>query len=285
MIQKKIWHEKLYNNFGQYFLIDEDIYHQKTMYQDLLIFKNTQFGRIMSIDNIVQTTEHDEFIYHEMIVHVPCIAHGNVKNILIIGGGDGAALREIIKYNDIQSITMVEIDIEIIKMCQKYLPNHSAGAFKDKRLELIIQDGVEFVNTTNKKFDVIITDCPDPIGPGINLFTKQFYYGCKKILHKNGILVAQNGVFFLQKQAVMDNYSKLINYFSDVSFYKAAIPTYYGGEMCFIWCSDNINLRKIKKTILKQRFNSKNLICRYYNPYIHVSSFALPQELIKKTYN
>jgi len=284
MAQKEMWYETLHAGFGQYFTVDKELYREKTAHQDLIIFENAQMGRVMALDGVVQTTERDEFIYHEMMTHVPLLAHGAAKRVLIIGGGDGAMLREVARHQQLESITMVEIDAGVVTFCQQYLPNHSQGAYQDPRLNLVIDDGVNFVSQTQEKFDVIISDCTDPVGPGESLFTSEFYAGCKNALNPGGIFVAQNGVCFLQQEEAINSHRKLSHYFADVSFYQAAIPTYYGGIMTFAWASDNSTLRQLDLATLQARFAEAGLPCRYYNPAIHVGSFALPQYLLNALY-
>lgn len=280
MSDKKIWFETLYNDScGQFFAIDKTLYHSKTEHQDLIIFENKVMGRVMALDGVVQTTERDEFIYHEMMAHVPIFAHGKAKRILIIGGGDGGMLREVCRHQSVEHITMVEIDANVVEFCREYLPNHSAGAYEDPRFNLVIEDGVNFVNQTEMKFDVIISDCTDPIGPGESLFTSDFYQGCARCLNENGIFVAQNGVCFLQQDEAVNSHQKLSTYFDDASFYQTAIPTYYGGIMTFAWASQNPQLRHHDLATLEARFAASGIQCRYYNPAIHLGSFALPQYL------
>lgn len=280
MTENKMWYETLHTGFGQYFSVDNVLYRDKTGHQDLVIFENAALGRVMALDGVVQTTERDEFIYHEMMTHVPLLAHGAAKRVLIIGGGDGAMLREVSRHKNIEQITMVEIDAGVVTFCKQYLPNHSAGAYEDPRFKLVIDDGVNFVRQCNDKFDVIISDCTDPIGPGESLFTSEFYQGCHNCLNENGIFVAQNGVCFLQQDEAINSHRKLSHYFGDVSFYQAAIPTYYGGIMTFAWASNNPALRQLDTATLQARFDAANLNCRYYNPAIHTGSFALPQYLL-----
>ncbi|QPG26544.1 MULTISPECIES: polyamine aminopropyltransferase [Pantoea] len=280
MAHNETWYETLHAGFGQYFTVDKELYREKTAHQDLIIFENAAMGRVMALDGVVQTTERDEFIYHEMMTHVPLLAHGAAKSVLIIGGGDGAMLREVSRHPEIEKITMVEIDAGVVTFCRQYLPNHSAGAYDDPRFTLVIDDGVNFVNQTQEKFDVIISDCTDPIGPGESLFTSEFYAGCKAALNENGIFVAQNGVCFLQQDEAINSHRKLGHYFADVSFYQAAIPTYYGGIMTFAWASDNPALRQLDTATLQARFEAAGLTCRYYTPAIHTGSFALPQYLL-----
>ncbi|MFJ5401663.1 polyamine aminopropyltransferase [Pectobacterium sp. CHL-2024] len=280
MSQKEIWYETLHANFGQYFSVDRVLYHEKTDHQDLIIFENDALGRVMALDGVVQTTERDEFIYHEMLTHVPLLSHGSAKRVLIIGGGDGGMLREVSRHRGVEHITMVEIDAGVVEFCRQYLPNHSAGSYDDPRFNLVIDDGVNFVRQCNEKFDVIISDCTDPIGPGESLFTSDFYQGCARCLNEGGIFVAQNGVCFLQQDEAVGSHKKLGHYFKDVSFYQAAIPTYYGGIMTFAWASNNPALRQIEATTLRQRFAQSAIACRYYTPDVHISSFALPQYLL-----
>ncbi|MBD2813802.1 polyamine aminopropyltransferase [Xenorhabdus sp. Flor] len=280
MPQENVWYETLHANFGQYFTIENVLYHNKTEHQDLIIFENAEMGRIMALDGVVQTTERDEFIYHEMMAHVPLFAHGQAKKVLIIGGGDGGMLREVCRHNYLNNITMVEIDAGVVEFCRQYLPNHNAGAYDDPRFKLVIDDGVSFVNTTSDKFDVIISDCTDPEGPGESLFTSEFYEGCARCLNDGGIFVAQNGVCFLQQGEAITSHKKLTHCFADSGFYQAAIPTYYGGIMTFAWATQNPALRQISLKTLQQRFDNAAITCRYYTPAVHAGSFALPQYLL-----
>lgn len=156
--------EKLYKTYGQSFEIGEVLFEQQTDSWHLIIFRNEEFGTVMALDGIIQTTERDEFIYHEMLTHTPLFAHGAAKRVLIIGGGDGGILREVLKHPEVEHVTQVEIDQSVIDMCKTYLPNHSNGAFDDPRANIVIADGIEYVCETQDKFDVIISDCTDPVG-------------------------------------------------------------------------------------------------------------------------
>lgn len=276
----KTYTETLYDSYGQEFQVDKLYFENKTDHQHLVIFENARFGRVMALDGIIQTTEADEFIYHEMLTHVPVLAHGAVKNVLIIGGGDGGMLREVCKHKSIEHITQVEIDDQVIEMCKEYLPNHSAGAYDDPRVEIVIDDGANFVNSSDKKFDVIISDSTDPVGPGGALFTLDFYGACKKCLNSGGILVTQNGVAYMQLDEVTTTYKRFQPHFKDRSFYSAAVPTYIGGIMTFAWGTDNTEARNQSLDTIKQRCKQENIKTRYYNPAIHLASFALPQYIL-----
>ena len=276
---KHRFEETLYDAYWQGFEAGEIFFEHNTGHQHLMIFQNPRFGRMMVLDGVVQTTEADEFIYHEMLTHVPLIAHGDAKRVLIIGGGDGGMLREVCRHESVENVTQVEIDEAVIDMSREHLPNHSAGAFDDPRFELVIDDGMNYVDKTESRFDVIISDSTDPIGPGESLFTQDFYSACKKCLNPGGILVTQNGVAFMQPDEVTDTAKRLNSLFADSSFYTAAVPTYVGGIMTFAWATDKTEYRNLDKTTLVERFEQANIKTRYYNPDIHQACFALPQYL------
>ncbi|MDH5387646.1 MAG: polyamine aminopropyltransferase [Gammaproteobacteria bacterium] len=276
----KTYSETLYDSYGQEFAVDKVYFENKTDHQHLIIFENAKFGRVMALDGIIQTTEADEFIYHEMLTHVPLMAHGKVKRVLIIGGGDGGMLREVCKHDSVEHITQVEIDAQVVEMCKEYLPNHSAGAYDDPRVNIVIDDGINFVRECKDRFDVIISDSTDPIGPGDVLFTSVFYENCKRCLNEGGILVTQNGVAYMQLDEVTTTAKRLQPYFADRSFYCAAVPTYIGGVMTFAWASDDLALRGLSTETIAERFAVANIKCRYYNPAIHTASFALPQYIL-----
>ena len=270
--------EMLHEEIGQRLKVDNVLYHDKTEHQDLIIFENARFGRVMALDGVVQTTEGDEYIYHEMLTHVPILAHGNVKRVLIIGGGDGGMAREALRHQDIE-VTMVEIDRGVVDFCAKYLPNHNAGAFEDPRFNLVITDGCKFVKETDERWDVIIVDSTDPIGPGEVLFTQEFYGDCKRCLTEGGIIVTQNGVPAVQPDEVTNSYRRLGAHFGDVSFYLATVPTYQGGPMAFGWATDNRGLRHQGADVIAERLEKAGLTPRYYTADVHVAAFALPGDV------
>lgn len=277
---KRLLTEALHKGYGQSFEVDEVLFEINTDHQHLVIFNNSQFGRIMALDGVIQTTERDEFVYHEMMAHVPMFAHGNAKKVLIIGGGDGGMLREVLRHPGVEQVTQVEIDQAVVDMCTKYLPNHSAGAYEHEKTKVVIADGVDYVNETEEKYDVIISDCTDPIGPGEVLFSSRFYEGCKNCLTPGGVFVAQNGVSFMQIDEVSTTAQRLKPYFADQSFYSAAVPTYVGGIMTFAWATDNQALRGLDASTLRERFDKAGFKTRFYTPELHQASFALPQYVI-----
>lgn len=272
--------ETLYDGYGQRLHIDELLYEGRTDQQHLVIFRNALLGRVMALDGVVQTTEADEFIYHEMLAHVSILAHGAVKRVLVIGVGDGGILREIVRHRGIEEIVAVEIDASVIDLCRTYLPQHSAGALDDPRIRLVIADGLDVVANTQERFDLIISDSTDPIGPAASLFSREFYRNCQRALNADGILATQNGVPFLQPDELSNTARRLADTFADWGFFHAAVPTYIGGSMSFGWGSNSDKARQTDLATLQQRFTASGLKTRYYNPAIHQASFALPQYML-----
>lgn len=273
--------EKLYPDYGQFFDMEEVLFESKTEHQELIIFQSRSFGRVMALDGIIQTTERDEFIYHEMLTHVPLFAHPHPQRVLIIGGGDGGILREVLKHDSVASVTQVEIDQSVIELCKRHFPNHSQGAFDDPRVQIVIEDGHQFVQRCTERFDVIISDSTDPVGPGEVLFSKEFYAAEKACLADGGVMVAQNGVAFMQLGEVVTTKKRLGPLYADTHFYAAAVPTYVGGIMCFAWATDDHGLRQTAAAAIRERFVASGLETRYYTPEIHVGSFALPSYVLE----
>ena len=275
----KHFKETLYDSICQEFRIDKLYFEHKTDFQHLMIFHNAQLGRVMTLDGVVQTTEADEFVYHEMMAHVPLFAHGSAKRVLIIGGGDGGMLREVLKH-PVEHVTQVEIDQAVVDMAKEYLPNHSAGGYDDPRLHLVIADGMDFVRESREQFDIIISDSTDPIGPGEILFTENFYAAAKRCLNQGGIMATQNGVPFFQPDELRTTRKRMAPHFKAMGFYCAPVPTYYGGFMAFAWGTDTPSLRDVDPQVLQERYAGSGITTRYYNPAIHSASFALPQYMI-----
>tara|TARA_R110002110_G_scaffold354867_1_gene564562 strand:- start:74 stop:934 length:861 start_codon:yes stop_codon:yes gene_type:complete len=256
---------------------DKILYEENTGQQQLVIFDNPTFGRMMTLDGATQVSTRDEFIYHEMMTHVPVLAHGAVKSLLIIGGGDGGILREALRHKSIETITMVEIDAGVVAFSKLHLPMVSAGAFDDPRAELVIADGTKFVAETDKRFDVIIVDSTDPVGLGAVLFEEAFYANAKRCLKAGGVIVTQNGVPFLQPGELTSTIGKFRNLFGDASCYLATIPTYVGGPMAMGWGTDDVALRQTTAPVIAERFAAAAFSTRYYTPEVHAAAFALPR--------
>ena len=275
--------EKLYgSNWGQILKISKVLFEKESKFQKILIFDNPIFGRVLALDNVLQTTENDEFIYHEMLAHVPMLAHGKVKKVLIIGGADGGILREVLRHKGVEKATMVEIDGIALDACKKYMPKLSNGAFSDPRAEVIVADGIEYVKNTEEKFDIIIVDSTDPIGPGLVLFTQEFYSYCKNALEQYGIIVTQNGVPFAQTKELIDTYNTRTKLFKDNRFYIAPVFGYIGGFMALGWATDCVKQFETPIDKLQERLSNISGEMKYYTPEVHKACFALPMYIQNK---
>jgi len=268
--------EQLHANYQLRLLVTQTLFQEKTAHQDLVIFENPVMGRILALDGVIQTTEGDEFIYHEMLAHVPILAHGQAKRVLVVGGGDGGMLRRVLQHRGVEQATLVEIDPGVIDLCRKYLPSIGENVFDAPRARVVIADGAKYMAETEDKYDVVIVDSTDPIGPGEVLFSAAFYGDCKRCLNEGGILVTQSGVPFLQKTELTNSYQRLKQHFADASFYLAPVPTYAGGFMAFGWASDDPEARRQPVAVIADRFAKSGLSTRYYNADVHVAAFALP---------
>ena len=267
--------ETLHASYRQALKADRVLYDSRTEHQRLRVIENRQFGRVLTLDGVVQTTEGDEFIYHEMMAHVPILAHGDARRVLIIGGGDGGMAREVLRHRSVEQVTMVEIDAGVVEFSKQYLPSLSAGAFDDPRLDLVIADGADFVRRTDRRFDVVISDSTDPIGPGEVLFTDTFYGRVKGLLTEDGIFVTQNGVPFMQPAELEGTMRAFRALFRDATCYLASVPTYAGGPMAFGWGTEG-EARATPLAEIEARFARAGIETRYYTPEVHKAAFALP---------
>lgn len=268
--------ESLYPAVAQSFAMGRVLFRDRSEHQDLVIFENAVYGRVLALDGVIQVTEKDEFVYHEMMTHVPILAHGKAKRVLIVGGGDGGILREVLRHKSVEAVTMVEIDRAVVDMCLRWMPSIAGKAFADKRTNLVIADGAKFVAETELRFDVVIVDSTDPQGPGEVLFTEAFYKACKRVLTKGGILVNQNGVPFLQGDELTMTYRRRRKAFKNASFYVAAVPSYYGGFMALGWATDDMKAHLVPHATLAKRYAAAKLKTKYYTPALHAGCFALP---------
>ncbi len=271
------FNETLFDGYGQHFDVDRVLFESDTEHQHLIIFENRAFGRVMALDGIIQTTERDEFIYHEMMIHVPVLAHGAARRVLIIGGGDGGSLREALKHPQLESVTQVEIDGAVIDMCKTYLPGHSRGAFDHPKAKIVIDDGFRYVKECGETFDVIVCDATDPVGPGEVLYSEAFYSACCRCLGKRGVMVGHTGVGWFQTAEAVQVNERLRRSFAAVDFYCAAVPTYVGGAMMFYFASDDAALAKQPTKIISQRYSDSSISTRFYNPALHAGAFGVPQ--------
>jgi spermidine synthase len=248
------------------------LYSMQSPYQQIDIIETYSFGKVLLLDGMIMLTEKDEFVYHEMISHVPLFVHPEPKNILIIGGGDGGTVRECLKHPEIQKIDLVEIDQMVTQACLKYTPSLSETLFAEQ-VSCIFQDAVKFVKKSNNKYDIIIIDSTDPINVGEGLFTLEFYQNCSKILSDDGILVAQSETPIWLPKLTKGIAKKLRATFPGVYFYQANIPTYPSGYWSFAFASKKYN--PVKDFNLKN-YKELNLPFKYYNCDLHKAAFTLP---------
>ena len=262
------------------FAVDRIVARCRTEFQDLVIFDSPRFGRALALDGVVQVSEADEFAYHEMIAHVPLLAHGAARRVLVIGGGDGGTIREVLKH-DVEAVTMVELDRQVVELCREHLPSVNAGGFDDPRLELRFQDGVDFMaRCAPSSYDLILVDSTDPLpGPGEVLFGEPFYRDCKRALAPGGILIGQFGMPFLYPDAVRGAMGRLEACFSDATYYILAVPVFAGGYMAFGWASDERAPRETPLEVLAQRYAVSGLDTRFYTPAFHKAAFVLPRPI------
>lgn len=251
-------------------------------YQQIDVLDSEEFGRILVLDGFLMLTEKDEFIYHEMIVHVPMAVHPDPRKILVIGAGDGGVARELIKYDNVERIDIVEIDRAVVDICRKYLPFTACG-FDDERVHIYYQDGLKFIREPKNEYDLIIVDSTDPFGPGEGLFTMEFYGNCYKALTDDGIMVNQHESPFYENDAtaVTRIHKRIVHSFETARVYQAHIPTYPSGHWLFGFASKCYHpIRNLNAAAWIQ----KNIPTKYYNTNLHRGSFYLPnyvEELLK----
>jgi spermidine synthase len=258
--------------------VERVLYEMQTEHQHLVLFEHKFFGKMLMLDGATQITKKDEFIYQEMMSHVPIFAHGSARDVLIIGGGDCGIAEEVLKHKSVQRLTQVEIDASVVEFAKEHFPEFTKPVFADKRFESVIDDGMKYVARTDRRFDVIIVDSTDPQGPGKVLFSNRFYAACKRCLTKGGVMVTQNGVPIFQPGELTSGVAKFRKLFADGSCYVAAIPTYIGGHMAMGWATDNPRLRETPlKTIADRYRKAGSFRTQYWTPDVHKAAFALPR--------
>lgn len=261
--------------------VEKQILSHKSEIQSIDIFETKEFGKVLVMDGCVMLTEKDEFIYHEMMVHVPLAVHPAVKKVLVIGAGDGGTLRELSYYDHIEEIHLVEIDPDIIDICKKHIPLTACG-FEDERVKIFIEDGLKFVRNKEQVYDLIIVDSTDPFGPGEGLFTKEFYGNCYKLLKEDGILVNQHESPYYAEDAlaVKRTFARTSQLFPINMLYQAHIPSYPSGHWLFGFCSKKYHpLNDLREEAWKTLDLDEDL--DYYNTNIHRGSFALPNYVLE----
>lgn len=270
MAEMELWFtEKQTPDLGITCKVAKTIYTEKTQYQDLAIIETKQFGRMLVLDGVVQTTIADEFCYHELISHVALFTHPNPKKVAVIGGGDGGVIREILKHESVEKAYLIEIDKGVVEASKKHLPEISY-ALDDPRTEVIITDGIKFVADNKNMFDVIIVDSTDPIGPAVGLFGNNFYKSVYDCLKEDGLFVAQTESPFYNQDLIKNVYSSINSIFPITRLYLGFVPTYPSGLWSFTMGSKKYDPLEIDTSKIKP------IETKYYNAQIHKALFALP---------
>lgn len=271
--------ETLYAEWGQRFLVKRELARVKSDFQDIMVFESHTHGRVMLLDGVVQITEMDEFVYQEMIAHVPLLAHGDAKRVLIIGAGDGGVLKRVLQHRTVEKAVMVEIDGEVMRLAKEFMPGIAGDAWTDPRAEVITGDGIDYVRQAAAgSFDAIIVDSTDPIGVGEVLFTEEFYANSARILSDRGLIVNQCGVPAMQAEELRETSLRRQKSFPDVWAYVAAVPTYVGGFMTLGWAAKDETLRHVGVEEIRRRAEVAGVLetTGYWTPEMHVGAFNLP---------
>lgn len=274
----ELWFSEKHTDDAQFSIkVREQLYSGKSYYQDIAILDTYEFGRILTLDGYIMLTEKDEYIYHEMMVHVPMACNPDIKKVLVIGAGDGGTIRELTRYSTIEYIDMVEIDEKVIEICKEFLPQ-TACRFDDERVHVNIADGLKYVRKKEDFYDLIIVDSTDPFGPGEGLFTREFYGNCFKALTENGILVNQHESTYYDSYVdmVKRTHRRIGSVFPVSMVYQAHIPTYPSGHWLFGFASKNIHP---VHDMQEERWNALGLGMKYYNTDLHKGCFALPNSV------
>ena len=254
--------------------VDRQLYSGQSEFQRIDVFDSPEFGRFLALDGYMMLTEKDEFIYHEMIVHVPMAVHPHVRRVLVIGAGDGGVIRELCRYDDIEQIDMVEIDPQVVEVCREYLPQ-TACSLDDPRVKIYYEDGLRFIRRCEDLYDLIIVDSTDPFGPGEGLFTREFYGNCFKALKEDGIMVNQHESPFYDQDAIAMQraHQRIVESFPFSRVYQAHIPTYPSGHWLFGFSTKKYHpLRDLDE----KRWNARGIKCRYYTTTLHKGAFYVP---------
>lgn len=258
--------------------VDKQLASVQSDFQRIDIFESNEFGRIMTLDGLLMLTEKDEYVYHEMITHIPMATNPDIKNVLVIGAGDGGTVRELCRYDTIEHIDMVEIDYKVVELAREYLP-FTASSLDDPRVNIHYQDGLRFVRRVPEGlYDLIIVDSTDPFGVGEGLFTREFYGNCYKALSPEGILVNQHESTFYEsyRNSMKRAHSRIKSLFPIALVYQAHIPTYPSGHWLFGFASKKYDPRA---DLQAAQWNRLGLKTKYYNTILHQGCFAIPNNV------
>lgn len=275
-IENGYYHEITPAGFGIAIKAGKVLFSERSDFQKVEVFETeSDLGRVLTLDDLMMTTEGDEFHYHEMISHIPMMHHKAPKSVLVIGGGDGGTVREVLKHKTVERVVLCEIDGMVIDACKKYLPTISCG-LSDSRVEILVQDAIEYIKDKKNEFDIVLIDSTDPMGPGEGLFTEEFYTNVKNSLKEGGIVAAQSESPFVNKEEIKKMYNLLKKVFPVCSTYTSNIPTYPGGYWAWAFCSENV---KPLSYFADDRYEDIVKTCKIYNRDYHNARFALPNYL------
>lgn len=266
--------ESLFTDHSQVFGVDAVLHHGHTGLQDALVFRNPTFGRVLVLDGIVQLTERDNHIYHETISHVPLVLHGKSRRVLIIGGGDGGTLKEVLKH-PVDDVRLVEIDREVIELAERFFPSVSERAFQDPRASIVVEDARQYVARCPDSFDAILIDSTDPVGPGEQLFSADFYARCRELLAPNGVLVVQSGAAPHNAEHLGRICDVLASTLGAAEPFVAPVPSYPGGMLALVAASRSARTLKTGTKTLQRRFRYLQGQTRFYTPETHRAAFTL----------
>jgi len=256
---------------------------RKTKYQMLELALTEEYGLAFALDGCFMLTERDEFFYHEMLVHPALLSLPEPGSVLVVGGGDGGALREVLKHPSVKRAVLVEIDEEVVKAAQKHLASVHQGSFYDERAQVVISPGEEYVKRWEAEFDAIIVDSTDPVGPGRRLFEPEFFASCRRALKDEGVMALQAGTPFHHPEELTSTLLTLGKLFGAVKPYLGFVPTYPSGMWAYILTGTQ--RIEFDKDLIERRYRERNLQTRYYTPELHFAAFVLPrfvQEMVEK---
>ncbi|MEB3101865.1 polyamine aminopropyltransferase [Ferviditalea candida] len=267
----ELWYtEKQTEHFGITAKIRETLVTEKTQFQDLAVIDTIEFGRMLVLDGMVMTTVKDEFVYHEMVTHPALFTHPNPKHVLVVGGGDGGAIREVLKHPEVEKAVLVDIDGKVIEYSRKFLPE-IAGMLDDPRVEVRVNDGYMHIHEHKNTYDVVMVDSTEPVGPAVQLFERGFYQAIFEALKEDGIFVAQTDNPWFKADLIRKVQKDVKEIFPVTRLYQANIPTYPSGLWTFTMGSKKYDPLQVDETRIPE------LDTKYYSPSIHKAAFVLPK--------
>jgi len=270
------YHEITPSGFGIAIKAGKLLFSDQSEFQKVEVFETeSALGRVLTLDDLMMTTEGDEYHYHEMIAHVPMMHHKNPKTVLVIGGGDGGTVREVLKHDTVEKVVLCEIDGMVIDACKQFLPTISCE-LDNPKCEILVEDAIEYIKDKENMFDIVLIDSTDPMGPGEGLFTEEFYTNVKRSLKPGGIVAAQSESPFVNKTEIKKMYDLLKKVFPICSTYTSNIPTYPGGYWAWAFCSETV---KPLSYLDERRCEDITKTCKIYNKDYHNARFALPNYL------